>query len=542
MKGSSRKTMLLAFLLAAVAAAAVYFLLAGRGARNPETDAPATTVETVPVLVAARDIPADTELTLADVELDRISPDGRHPDALTDPEAAVGMVTSSNLVLGEQVLSQRLLAPQDALPKTFARDVPPGYRAITINGDEVKLVGGLVQPGDRVDIVGYFEFQKDTAATGGGAEATSTPENAEPVINEPTPTAGPGAANPAAALYVLQDVEVMSVAQALTPSDLGVSADGAAPADAAANAAKDVTAGTGNDPVARPEAGSITLLVPAGDVARLLLAVNTVPDDASLRLVLRAPGDTGLTVQQPVVTTEDAAPYQFGDVAAAPGSPLRIVSVEFLASQVLTGDDLAFTVTVKNVSGETVNPGVGGAPDGFAYPEDSAWDEEGFFEDDGNLRIGLNVAGAAEPYPWRWTLAEPLEPGQTATLTGAVTMEHPTTGKRFWFGVIDEPQQVLEDGIGVAEIRVSLPRMVLIAASGADLREEPNAEAAVAVTAAAGAELPVADRRQGWYKVVAPDGAGWVEASMVEPVPATASEPEDAPQTGAAATPVAAGE
>jgi pilus assembly protein CpaB len=538
--------MLLAFLLAMLAAAAVYFLLAGRTSAPESVTAPSQDAETVPVVVAARDIPADTTLTEADVEVRQIPGDGRHPEALIDPAAVAGKVTNTSLILGEQVLAKRLLAPEDALPKTFAREVPPGYRAITLNADEVKTVGGLVQPGDRVDVVGYFEFQEATGEKGGTppeAQATATPAGAEPVINQPTPTPGVTSSKAAAVLYVVQDVEVLSVAQALTPGEVGVSG-GAAPADAAKDAAADVAAAGSSDPVARPDARSITLLVPAADVSRLMLAINTVPNDGSLRLVLRSPGDTGLMPQQPVVTGGDPAEYQFGDVAGSlVSNSLQVVTAEFVSLDVLAGEDLEFSVTVKNISGETIEPGIGGAPDGFTYPEDSAWDEQGFFEDDGNLRIGLNVAGAAQPFPWRWTLNGPLEPGQEATITGGVTLEQPTTGRRFWFGIIQEPDQVLEDGLGVATIRVSLPATVRAGADGAAFREEPLADAPVAGSAAAGADLRVIDRTPGWYQVETPEGRRWVEASAVEPVtdpvPDGAGSETDS-GASAAATPVVA--
>ncbi|MFM9106459.1 MAG: Flp pilus assembly protein CpaB [Chloroflexota bacterium] len=543
MKGSSRKSLLLAFLLAALAAAAVYFLLAGRGGKQAVEELPGDKVETVPVVVAARDVPADTALTAADIEVRQIPAEGRHPDAVSDPAVAEGRVTRADLLLGEQVLAPRLLDPADAVPRTFAREVPPGYRAISLDGDEVRIVGGLVQPGDHVDVVGYFEFEESGNAAGGAPPPTPTPEGAEPVINQPEATTSPGSAKAAAAFYLLQDLEVLSVAQALDPGDPGMSADGA-PAEAAAEAAKGV-AGGADDPVARPGAGSITLLVPAGDVARLLLAVNTVPSDGALRLVLRSPGDTGRSVQPPVVTRGEEAQYQFGGVVApVSANPLLVVAAEFAETALLTGQDLEFTVTVKNVSGEPVYPGVGGAPDGFTYAERAAWDSEGFFEDDGNLRIGLNVAGAAQPFPWRWTLTDPLEPGQEATITGAVTLERPTTGKRYWFGIIRERDEVLADGVGVAEIRVDQPSLVRVMVDGAALRGEPDAGAPVVAEAPLDADLPVTDQRPGWFRVVSPGGEGWIEAASVEPVtpaePAAADAGSGAPP--AAATPVASGE
>ncbi len=55
---------------------------------------------------------------------------------------------------GEQILANKLTVPGRGL--TLAAKTPPGKRAITISLDATALVGGMVRPGDHVDILSSF--------------------------------------------------------------------------------------------------------------------------------------------------------------------------------------------------------------------------------------------------------------------------------------------------------------------------------------------------------------------------------------------------
>ncbi len=75
-----------------------------------------------------------------------------HVDALNNPELAVGKVALAPIKKNEVLLQSKMLLPG---PVTgLSLQVNPGKRAVTIPIDEMRGVGKLIKPGDRVDIVG----------------------------------------------------------------------------------------------------------------------------------------------------------------------------------------------------------------------------------------------------------------------------------------------------------------------------------------------------------------------------------------------------
>ncbi len=119
--GSRRRARLI--LIVGVALA----MVAGVGtfvyASGAKSDQPAP-VETVSVLVAAREIPAKTTLTSADVRLQSYNVDSKPATAMTKADDALGK--------------------------------------ITIQSISVNAVGGTVQPGDLVDLVFTLQFDPTT--------------------------------------------------------------------------------------------------------------------------------------------------------------------------------------------------------------------------------------------------------------------------------------------------------------------------------------------------------------------------------------------
>ncbi|MES2962622.1 MAG: Flp pilus assembly protein CpaB [Bdellovibrionota bacterium] len=84
------------------------------------------------------------------------------PDAVTEPEAAVGQVAAVPIKKGEQILQTKLLTPG---PETgLSMEISPGKRGITIPVDDMRGVSRLLRPGDRIDIIAALD-------SGKGAEA-----------------------------------------------------------------------------------------------------------------------------------------------------------------------------------------------------------------------------------------------------------------------------------------------------------------------------------------------------------------------------------
>lgn len=146
--------------------------------------------ETVPVVMAAADIPRFTTITLDMLKLKEVPKEMVPSDALTRSEEALERCTLTFIGEGELVLTSKLAGKGI---RGMATAIPNGMRAVTIRTFDVATsVGGFALPGSRVDVV------LSLRGTGGG--------------NDPT---GGGTS-----LTILQNVEVLAVDQKVeTPAD-----------------------------------------------------------------------------------------------------------------------------------------------------------------------------------------------------------------------------------------------------------------------------------------------------------------------------------
>jgi pilus assembly protein CpaB len=86
------------------------------------------------------------------------------PKALSDVAAARGRVLSVPVPSGAQILGTYLT---DLGETALSYEVPRGRRAITIAVSDVTGVGGLVRPGNFVDVLGTFEYGRPTGYQNG---------------------------------------------------------------------------------------------------------------------------------------------------------------------------------------------------------------------------------------------------------------------------------------------------------------------------------------------------------------------------------------
>ncbi|GAC1576389.1 MAG: hypothetical protein NVS3B7_09260 [Candidatus Elarobacter sp.] len=102
------------------------------------------------ILVAKADIPARATIDVS--MLRRVSrPVSQiEPDAVIDAHKAIGSLALVSLPSGSTITSSRIGRPQNV---ALAVVLKPGMRAVSIGIDRVKAVGGLIQPGDRVDVI-----------------------------------------------------------------------------------------------------------------------------------------------------------------------------------------------------------------------------------------------------------------------------------------------------------------------------------------------------------------------------------------------------
>lgn len=110
------------------------------------------------VVVATQDINEmetvdETMLQIIEKPVDFIE-----PQAISDPELAVGMITLAPIRKDEQVLQSKLIKPG---PVTgLSLQVSPTKRAVSIPINEVNGVAKLINPGDRIDIVAALDIGK----------------------------------------------------------------------------------------------------------------------------------------------------------------------------------------------------------------------------------------------------------------------------------------------------------------------------------------------------------------------------------------------
>lgn len=136
-------------LAAGLAAALLAFLLV----RGRLTAAPAHAL--VPVVVAARDIPARTRLSGVWLRVRQAAP-ADLPDGTDSTVAAfVGKVTTASIPAGAAVTRQAVAAPSAALGMAFA--LPPSLRAMTVTLDPMDSADQFARPDDHVDILATDE-------------------------------------------------------------------------------------------------------------------------------------------------------------------------------------------------------------------------------------------------------------------------------------------------------------------------------------------------------------------------------------------------
>lgn len=112
----------------------------------------------VPVVVAARDIQAGTRLTADMVSIKKLSQGAVLTGAFQKTEDVIGKVTRVPLVAGEQVIPAKVTGGELALAEfgdnpPLSLVVPEGMRAVSIEVNSVVGAGGLIRPGDRVDVI-----------------------------------------------------------------------------------------------------------------------------------------------------------------------------------------------------------------------------------------------------------------------------------------------------------------------------------------------------------------------------------------------------
>jgi pilus assembly protein CpaB len=117
--------------------------------------------EAAVVIVAGKDLPAGTVLNEKVLQMAKVHKSQLQPAAATSPESVIGKVLMAPVAQGEQILLNKLTVIGEV--GTLSMRIPQGKRAITITVDNIASVGGMIRPGDHVDVVGVVPLPMTSA-------------------------------------------------------------------------------------------------------------------------------------------------------------------------------------------------------------------------------------------------------------------------------------------------------------------------------------------------------------------------------------------
>src|ERR1700722_18778144 len=316
----------------------------------------------VEVVVAAYDLPLGTKVDLGEVKLARWSADSLPEGAYTDPKQVIGSYVKNSLVANEPIVQAKLFTG-DKTAGVMPLLIPFGMRAVSVPVDEVSDVAGFVLAHTRVDVL--------------------------------VATTGEGSGDKAFSKVILQNVEVLAVAQEVEQK-------------------KD-----------EPQIVKVvTLLVPPRESERLALASHS----GTLRLAMRNYNDNKI-----VLTSGSDVAQMLRAYSLAPDVPVMAVQPEprHVAVAVPRRKAVEIEILRNGKSSESVSfvneaaADVGGSSKGHIRKaavktdDDSADDVTDASADETG---STTVASAPEPEPDHHDLAAPI----TTSASNATANHVPT--------------------------------------------------------------------------------------------------------------------
>ena len=268
----NRRFLLVAILLAGLSAALVYAKISANDTSSGSSKGAAGDQQ---IVVAKIPIKQRTTITSAMLELKSVPLNTVAVGAFTSIPGAVGKVTKFPVEANQQVVDSAVVdTSRPAADAALSYVVPTGKRAMSVSASQVANAGGLILPGDWVDIIwGCCSDHSVVSKT------------------------------------LLRNIQVAAVAQSIVPSgpvtDVNPTAVAGATVAAQQPSGNPVAAGP---QVALPDASTVTLLLTPDEVQILFLAES----NGKLRFDLRGVGDqdtpdTGNTIiTQPQLLPVDA--------------------------------------------------------------------------------------------------------------------------------------------------------------------------------------------------------------------------------------------
>jgi len=121
--------------------------------RNPD---PAPAAETEPVFVATKEVPLGELLNPGNVKLEQWPKDKTPPGVLCKLEDVDGHRTKTRIYAGEPILGVKIFGKGASEPGASPQ-IPRGMGLVAVRVDSVSANGGLIMPGDRVDVLVHLQ-------------------------------------------------------------------------------------------------------------------------------------------------------------------------------------------------------------------------------------------------------------------------------------------------------------------------------------------------------------------------------------------------
>lgn len=258
--GTNRRFIMLALVLGILGAILLYTAVSRDSGSGPSAGGG----QIVPVVVARTEIPARTRITASMVEVRMVPEGARSFMAYTRAEEVIGQVTRFPVAANEHLLPSKLVALDGtATGRALTYVVPPGKRAFAIRVSEVQTAGGLILPGDYVDVIVIYdmEFVRGTNVENASSYFVQT---------------------------LFQNVEVLAVSQAVV--DLVMGQETTPNGQRARN----------SDGRPNPDASTVTLALTPEEVQKIYLAES----NGRIRLALRPFGDGEVRPIDPAIRNE----------------------------------------------------------------------------------------------------------------------------------------------------------------------------------------------------------------------------------------------
>ena len=144
-----------AFVLAALAGLLTYGLLT---TSLPAAAAGSREGNTVPVIVAAVDIPFRRSISEEDLTTRNLPADSVPEGAAVTLDQVVGKMSTIDLFTNEPILVQQLVTP-DVVTQQVALSVPDGKIVIAVPTQSKLISNRLIRPGDFIDMMATFEIE-----------------------------------------------------------------------------------------------------------------------------------------------------------------------------------------------------------------------------------------------------------------------------------------------------------------------------------------------------------------------------------------------